>query len=370
MTGRAVLHIGTPKSGTTFLQRALWAQRETLAGVGVHLPGERAQDMFAAAIELRGTHRFWGRDPRSLEGTWDRLCDEARAAGATTIMSHELLSAATPPQVSRTLSGLHGLEVDIVITVRDLGRQLMSNWQEDIKNGRSFSFADYQDDMLARLRSGDLTSIFWRAQDVRGQLDRWGAGLAPERVHVVVAPPSGSPPEVLWQRFAAAAGFDPATVDPPDPGERVNETLGMEQVYALRRINLALDGRVRNPQYARLVKRQLSQRHLAAMKGTRPVCPPSLVEELRDYAERTNEFIRERGYRVHGDLDELLTPRAEQVPPHPDEVSPETATAVLADLVSEMVVERARGGRGPGRKSGSAAGLRRRLAALRRRIKA
>ena len=62
---RVVLHVGTPKSGTTFLQRALWRHQPELDAVGVTCAGRRHFEMFHAAIELRGSYEFWGRTPRS-----------------------------------------------------------------------------------------------------------------------------------------------------------------------------------------------------------------------------------------------------------------------------------------------------------------
>jgi hypothetical protein len=57
---RVVLHVGAPKSGTTFLQRALWARRAELEGDGFHVPGETGRDMFLASIEVREVFEKWG----------------------------------------------------------------------------------------------------------------------------------------------------------------------------------------------------------------------------------------------------------------------------------------------------------------------
>ena len=341
MTARAVVHVGLPKSGTTYLQRALWQQRDVLAQIGVFLPGDKAQEMFHAAIEVRESYEFWGRDPADIRGTWARMCQAARGAGGVTILSHELLSAAKPRQIERSVAELSGLDVHVVVTARDLGRQLLSSWQENVKNGSTQSFADFQDGVVAHLRDQDLTGAFWKFQDLEGILGRWSSagGVEPHQVHVVVAPPSGSPPEVLWTRFAEAVGFDPDGVESPDPGRRRNETLGMEQVAVLRRLNAALDGRIRNPRYARVVKSRLAQGLLAQTDGTRPVCPPALVTEFNRLAQQCNQAIRDRGYQVHGDLEELLTPPSPTDAPHPDEVSAQRESELFATVLAELLVE-------------------------------
>ena len=47
------LHVGAPKSGTTFVQQVMWSNRDELARQGVLLPGAHAQDHFRANQDLR-----------------------------------------------------------------------------------------------------------------------------------------------------------------------------------------------------------------------------------------------------------------------------------------------------------------------------
>ena len=50
--------------------------------------------------------------------------------------------------------------------------------------------------------SGPKPSMwFWKAQGLPDVLTRWGAGLPPERIHVVTVPQSGAPRDLLWQRY-------------------------------------------------------------------------------------------------------------------------------------------------------------------------
>ena len=49
MARRVYLHIGLPKTGTTYLQTLMWNNREVLAGQGVLLPGDsRRQHLWAS----------------------------------------------------------------------------------------------------------------------------------------------------------------------------------------------------------------------------------------------------------------------------------------------------------------------------------
>ena len=57
MARRVYLHVGTPKSGTKYLQSLLHANRDTLRGRGVLYPGHRPFDQILASLDVRhGRH--------------------------------------------------------------------------------------------------------------------------------------------------------------------------------------------------------------------------------------------------------------------------------------------------------------------------
>lgn len=334
---RVVLHIGAPKSGTTYLQRLLWQHQAELAAAGVGLPGARQRDMFEAAIEVREVASRWGRDEESLRGTWARLCAQARDFPGTTVMSHELLAAATPDQARRALSHLEGLEVHVVYTARELSRQLVSEWQENVKNGSRQSFETFRRRVMAAQAPTD--DLFWRYQNVVEALGRWAADLPPDRVHVVVAPVGGAEPAELWRRFAVGCGVDPAVIADPVVTQGANQTLGMTQVRLLRRVLQSLDGRITQPDYARVVKRLFAQRVLAAQSSPRPSCPTELFHPLTELSLSWIQGIEERGYRVHGDLQELVPPPPVEGAREPDDVDESEEVSVAADAIAELLIE-------------------------------
>ena len=343
---RVFLHVGAPKSGTTFLQRALWRNREPLREAGFICPGKTHRDMFHAAIEVRGTFTNWGFEEQDLAGTWARLCAQARAFPGTTIMSHELLAAASPEEAATALRELTDVDLHVVFTARDLGRQVMSEWQERIKNGSTKSFAKFQQTLSRHIDEQEFDGLFWRYQDIPDVLARWGSGLPPENVHVVVAPTSGSDPLVLWRRFGETVGFDADALDPTTSEGAPNQTLGVTQIALMRQVNKALDGRIKQPVYARVVKQHFGQELLARTASPRPVCPPELLAELRTLAQTWVDDITSRGYTVHGDLGDLVPTVPSAPSPAPDEVDADeladTSAAVIADLLVEVAGQRAR----------------------------
>lgn len=341
---RVALHVGAPKSGTTFLQNALWANREELDLAGFRCPGERQREMFIAAIDVRGTARRWGMRPEEVDGTWRRLAEEAKRYAGTSIMSHELLAPADTDQATAALRWLDGVDVRLVFTARDLGRQVVSEWQERVKNGSTASFEEFQARVRRRLERGDRGGGFWSFQDLPGVLDRWGATLPPANIHVVVAPPPGADPDELWRRFGDAVGFDAASLEPSAGVVGANRTLGVAQIAILREVNAALDGRIPQPAYAHVVKRFLAQDLLARHTSPRPVCPPGLAALLRAETERWITEIGARGYQVHGDLaellpDEALDAAADAAVGDPDEVDPVTRAAISDAVLADLLVE-------------------------------
>lgn len=341
---RVFLHVGSPKTGTTFLQNVLWGQRETAREQGLLLPMERFNDHYLGTLDLRGLS---GRPvyPERAVGMWDRLVEESLAWRGSVLISHELFAAATAEQAKRGVSALveGGAEVHVVVTARDLVRQLTAEWQEHVKHRATTTFPDF----VAGLRDDtERSSWFWRVQDFAGVAERWGADLRPEQVHVVTVPPAGSPPGLLWERFATLLGLEPATFDTTT--SRANSSLGVEQAELLRRVNLQLGARLPLPgPYPTVVKNVLAHRILEPRQGTR------LILNARDsvYAVAESRAIADRlaaaRVDVVGDLAELVPDEAALAPseggyPVPDaETLLEESVAALADLLVVLNERRA-----------------------------
>ena len=73
---RIYVHIGEPKTGTTFLQRALWGNRARLAAQGILLPGYEGRDHNRASRDLREAPREAGDPTDPWAGDWDVLVRE------------------------------------------------------------------------------------------------------------------------------------------------------------------------------------------------------------------------------------------------------------------------------------------------------
>ena len=323
---RIVLHVGLPKTGTTYLQGLLGENRDRLREHGVLYPFVRPGAMFHGAVEVRGSAAKFGLAHEQVAGAWAAVCERALSYDGVAVISHEVLAGATVEQVRAALAPLAGAEVHVVVTARDLGRQATAHWQEEVKLGATWSFADFERDQLradtgpdAGPDAGGVRPHFWHAQDFADCLRRWSStGVPAARLHLVVGPPPGAGPAVLWQRFADACGVDPAVLDPG--AAPANPSLGTAEIALLRAVNTALDGRMDRATYLRVVKRGYAEGELAARPGPRPRAPYELGDVLRAATGRWLDEVRAAGLKVHGDPADLTPVVAGPGEPGPDDV--------------------------------------------------
>lgn len=327
------LHVGAPKTGTSFLQDVLWNNRDALARAGVSLPGTR-RGQFQATVEVRELS-LQGRWP-SVVGAWQRLADEARARAGTAVISHELFAAASQQQARQAVASLQPADVHLVYTARDLGRQIPAEWQQHVKHRGTVPWGEYVQQVAT---GGPRGRWFWRVQNPAGVLARWGAALPPERVHLVTVPPPGSDPSLLWRRFATVIGLDPDACD--TSAARGNPSLGAVEAELLRRVNLTLGDRVPLPgPHNRFVKDTLGNDILAQVADKEPFgLPPERRAWLTEQSQRVIDELGKLGCDVVGDLDELQpgTPAGSGDPDRVDDAAAaEAALGALADVLDRL----------------------------------
>ncbi len=329
---RVLVHVGTPKTGTSYLQDVLFLNRDRLAAQGTLYPADRFDDHFLAALDLLDLH--WGGLERQAVGAWGRLAERVRSFEGTVIVSHEILATASRQQVRRALESFGDAEVHVVVSARDLVRQIPAEWQENVKHRRIVGFRSFLDKITDPTRAGELASWFWGVQEIPDILDRWAGTLPPERVHVVTVPKPGAPRDLLWQRFTSVLGLDAVDLDLDTT--RANPSMGVPETALVRRINERVnDGVLAGEDYRRLVRELLAHQTLSRRSGSARL---GLPDDVRTWAvERAESWIAElgeRGYDVVGSLDDLRPdPDAPEFvdPDHPDEHD-------VADAAVESIV--------------------------------
>ena len=267
VTKRVYLHVGTPKTGTSYLQHVLYHNRRTLHRHGINYPARRFDAHFLAALDLM--RMPWGGLEAQAIGSWDKLATSVRRARGDSIISHEILATASRVQIGRALDSLgHGrdAEIHLVLSVRDLVRQVPAEWQENVKHRAALSYGAFLDQIRDPRREGRIPTWFWGVQEIPDILDRWGHDLPPEHVHVVTVPPAGGSPELLWKRFVEAFGLD--GIDLQLDGERTNPSLGSAETTLIRRINRAANEELEPAFYRPLVRELLAHQTLSRRTRT------------------------------------------------------------------------------------------------------
>ena len=300
MATRVYLHVGTPKTGTTFLQEVLWSQVDEVNRQRVLLPGSAFQDHYLACMDVVGNYE---KAPRA-EGAWESLVAECASWKGDALISHELFAGCVAEHIARMVTDLEKVcdEVHVVVTARDLARQIPAEWQEHLKHRSTLTLEQFLDAVRTR---GHQASWFWLVQDVADLARRWAEHVPPERIHVVTVPASGTGPDVLWGRFAATVGLEPDSfsLEVSNP----NSSVGVEQAELLRRLNVELDHRLdRRGAYPVLVKDQLVHQFLARREGAKI----QLTREAWDFATERSRVMAEElaglGVDVAGALEELV----------------------------------------------------------------
>ena len=322
MTDVVHLHIGEPKTGTTYLQAMLVQHQQQLAADGLLHPGGRIDQVRGAQEMLDRRDEGRGR----LTGRWRALAEEIAAFdGPAAVISMESLVRARPQQAERTVTALGVPSVRVVVTLRDLVRVIPAQWQESLQFGHTWTFAEYLDAITSkRPRKSKSGRNFWEQHDTTRILGVWSDVVGTDNVTVVTLPRTSSDPLALWRRFATALDIDAGRYDAV---RTANESLGAASAELMRRINLRLgDDSIPRQAYGRVLRDGLSKSILANRRESeaRVVLP----DQVRPWANRRSEqivgSIVALGVTVVGDLGDL---RSEPVASN----ATSTPAPVLAD---------------------------------------
>lgn len=336
------VHIGAPKAGTTYLQALLWSNKTTLQDHGLLLPGARKFDHNRVAQAVRSS-----RPGPKAQRTWRRIQHQIRDWHGDALVSNEWITMASAVQAETLVDALAPAQVHIVFTARNAVHAVPSAWQQTLKAGHGGSL----DDFLAAL-DDDTGRWTWSNLDPARALSRWRSVPA-ERIHVVTVPPSGGDPNLLWKRFAATCGVAPEVCH-EDASLRGNESLGAESARLLQivgpRLRQAIDAeRGRWVEPHRWIRWYLADEVLVPLGGSRITLRDADVTRLLQEAKQSARTLRNAGYDVVGDLQDLTADVRPAGAVHPDDVEDamvvERAGVVMAELLRRTRVESRRANR-------------------------
>jgi hypothetical protein len=330
------VHIGLMKTGTSYLQSIYWGSPEQLRAAGLDLVPPTKRETFHLMLDVRGRYRPES-DPPSVARALSRLPDQLESApGSRALISQESLSTATTEQVARLAAAVTERELHVVLTVRDVARQIPSSWQQTLQSGGDVGFVEFLDGVLSR----DDLSVrrFWSNQDVLAVVDRWATVVPPDRIHVVTVPPPGGDPGVLLERFSTLLGVPVDGLH--DDSARRNTSIGRVQGEVLRRVNRALPQEYRRRHlYGDVGKRFFAAGVLGPQRGERALVPRGHEAWCREYAESVIDGIAARGLHVVGDLADLR-PVAASFGPELAEVTEAEVAAASTAAIATMLEQR------------------------------
>lgn len=352
------LHIGTMKTGTSYLQRVLSRNTDRLEDQGVRFPSD-AISIGKAARDVIGIPSRTG----STEGHWQALVDDLQDwDGRSAVVSSEFLSFASAALAKRAVTSLWPCPVEIVVTARDLARLLPSAWQNKVKHGKGWTFERFVEAVVTDpTKKTGPARAFWHHHDLVEIVERWAGAAGPEHVTVVTLPPSGAAPDLLWQRFAAAIDVNPTGFD-TSQDQQSNLSLGYTEAELLRRVNQALGDRIDKNMYQRHVRAYFANVVLRPDPDAvvdKPLVPSGAHDWTITKSREMVGQLRDSGVRVIGNLDDLIPAplTAEQraaadaaVPPAIPAPAVRAVAALLLRLADEDAPRRGRRDRPNGRR--------------------
>lgn len=314
------VHIGAPKSGTTFVQNVLWSNRGALRDAGVLYPYSKPTEHFRAMLDLR--QRGWGSISReAIAGAWERMAARVRDwDGHTAIVTNELLGAASEAQISRLVSSLSPAKVHVVYTARDLARQLLSSWQEQVKHKLPVTFEDFLTEMVEHgpETTPPYAQQFWPLQDAGYVLARWASVVGRENVQLITVPPPDTDASLLWERFCTATGVDASLYTTSLAAGNIS--LSASEAEFFRRVNASVQD-LTSRDYTELVRKFLMAQ-VASRRGDRLSLPNAYFDRVEHRAQRMVKELETGDYPLIGDLEELIPqPHAHRLQDSPSDTT-------------------------------------------------
>ncbi|WP_435768882.1 hypothetical protein [Nocardioides sp. SYSU DS0651] len=329
MADRVLLHIGLPKTATTYLQTILWGSRDQLRADGVLLPGTERRDHLWASRVVREDPNV-GRRTERERTSWDRLRDEIGRWRGTALISHEFFAAADADQARRMVEQLAPARVELVVTAREPLGLFTASWQESLKNKATTPMARYS----RKVSDRPMDIWNWRTLDLRLVLERWSQAVPHDRIHVLPLDTS-APREDIWHRFSGLLGLSEGAYDLSQSFP--NESMGVVEAETLRRVNRHLTTFKKAFDKGVYIRTFLADERLVPRGGEKFWPAADRIEECRLRGEEAIEYLRQHPVDVVGDLEHLRVP--DHVPPRrtPDSVTDAEVAAVATELVAVLL---------------------------------
>jgi len=332
------LHIGVHKTGTTALQAALADARPDLAHHDVLYPGKKAAH-HGAALGLM--ERSWGWKDRggevSSRSVFDKLARQASASQGRVIISSEHFCEVDSERAAEAAQALGRDRIEIIITLRNLGRLLPSSWQQYLKYGVAAPYETWLENTFAAESKRTVSPSFWRRNNHHVLAQRWADVVGADRVSVIVLEDVDR--SAMFRTFAQLLDI-PEEILVSRMDLTSNRSMTAAESELVRRLNKQVKSQLDWGQYQRLVRvgvaKSIVERREPAPDEPRLHTPDWALDAAAERGAVMAEGIRESGVKVIGDLDALAA-RVSSPPKAPDSaldwLPMDAAVDALATLV-------------------------------------
>lgn len=329
MRRRAILHIGTEKTGTTAIQNRLRACAPQLTRQGVlfpevlgpgnhtHLVAACMDDDAADRVKahILATHAI--RAPEFRDRLRTEFAQALNASGDwnTIVASSELIHSrlTQPSEIARLLDMFRPFVDDILVVlfIRRQDRLAVSRFSTALRGGfDNFDqvFGSVAPSNYFRLPPGREINDFVDYYDYRRLIERFLPYVPIERIKVALYPEDGHAGIDSVSEFAKVAGLDPVLVC--GGSDRINLPMPVEAQFVMSEVNKLLPMSFpsgRRNQHLKKLHAEIE----ASVQGTRRQVRRADAEAFAARYEESNEWVRATFFP---ERDTLFSDRFSQYP--------------------------------------------------------
>ncbi len=291
----ATLHIGTPKTGTTFLQRAMSDNNKALRAAGIVYPAfgtHQSHTALALAFNPRegDRHERWGVTDRvqTRKEISRTITSSLSSTGPNFLFSTESAARLSGDQVRELHSFLLEFfdELTVLVYLRRRDFMLASRYSQRIKNGsKNLTWKQ----AIKKLQTHEPNAL----------LDRWASVVGQENV---IARPFlesfKAANDGLLSDFAHQVGIPVGELVPPAPDDvkAQNSSLNAEGTELLRALNSLLPTRTTDGSQNLELRLRLIERILEITSGPPLRLPPEvLVRASERFSASDRELVTRLG---------------------------------------------------------------------------
>lgn len=333
------LHIGVHKTGTTALQAALADARPELVRHGVLYPGKKAAH-HGAALGLM--ERSWGWKDRggevSSRSVFDKLARQAASSPGRVIISSEHFCEVDSERAAEAADAFGRDRIEIIITLRNLGRLLPSSWQQYLKYGVAAPYETWLENTFAAESKRTVSPSFWRRNNHHVLAQRWADVVGADRVTVIVLEDVDR--SAMFRTFAQLLDL-PEEILTTRMDLTSNRSMTAAESELVRRLNKEVKHSLNWGEYQRLVRvgvaKSIVERREPAPDEPRLHTPDWALDAAAERGSAMAAGIRESGVRVIGNVDALAA-RVSSPPRPPDSVLDSVPMDAAVDALATLVL--------------------------------